>query len=84
MTQLIQQAVILQEVMKSDVRKMEPALKNGPNPNAEDEIGRSIHVLSQPNVDTSVMRESLDGLDREKEQKHTNEDSTATTSEQGL
>jgi len=35
---LIQQAVILQEVARSNLRKTEPAPKEGPDPNAQSEI----------------------------------------------
>jgi hypothetical protein len=62
--ELIKQAVILQEVVKSDVRKTEPGPEYSPNPNAEGETESSIIVSSQPSVDKSIMRESLEGTER--------------------
>jgi hypothetical protein len=67
--ELVKQAVILQEVVKSDVRKTESVPENSPNPNAEGETESSIIVSRQPSVDKSIMRESLEGLEKERERK---------------
>jgi len=82
--ELIQQAVIFQEVTKSDTRKTEPIPKSVPDSDAEDEIESSTKVSSDPKVDPPVSRESLDGLSEEMKQKDTNKDSAATASIQGL
>jgi hypothetical protein len=66
--ELIQQAVILQEVMRSNLRKTGPAPKEGPDPNAQDEIESSKKVPSHPKVDASVMGASGDGVTEEGEQ----------------
>ena len=82
--ELIQQAVIFQEVTKSDTRKTEQIPKSVPDSDAEDEIESSTKVSSDPKVDPPVSRESLDGLSEEMKQKDTNKDSAATASIQGL
>jgi hypothetical protein len=69
MIELIKQAVILQEVVKSDIRKTEPGPEYGPGPNAEGETEISTFVSSQPSVDKSIMRGSLESLEKKREQK---------------
>jgi hypothetical protein len=68
MIELIKQAVILQEVVKSDIRKTEPGPEYDPSPNAEGETESSMVVSPQPSVDKSIMRESLESLGKRREQ----------------
>jgi hypothetical protein len=66
--ELIQQAVIFQEVMRSNLRKTEPVPREGTDPNAQDEIESSKKAPSHPKVDASVMGSSGDGLTEEGDQ----------------
>ncbi|KAI9732434.1 MAG: hypothetical protein M1834_001642 [Cirrosporium novae-zelandiae] len=58
----IQQAVVFQEVMRSNPQKTEPAPKERPGPNNEDEIESSKKVLSHPKVDASAAGASSDDV----------------------
>jgi hypothetical protein len=62
---LIQQAVILQEVMRSNLPKTEPAPKEGPDPNAQAEIEISKKIPSYPKVNASAVGASVDGVTEE-------------------
>jgi hypothetical protein len=66
--ELIQQAVILQEVVRLNLRKTEPAPKEGPDPNAQDKMEISKKVPSHPKVNASAVGTSGDGVTEEGEQ----------------
>jgi hypothetical protein len=56
--------------MRPDLRKAEPAPKEGPEPNSQDGIKSSKIAPSHLKDDTSAVRMSGDGMTEEKEQKN--------------